>query len=187
MVGKKKACYSYPSSRRTITVTTAISPPKDLTNEKRNTTTIEAAKEVEEASSIHPAPLPVYIPRPRMDQAGPIDINMGPPMPIPVLPKGNKNDDFYKYWDRFTRVKEKKDALKVKAEKKVVTKKDKDGANKAETEVEVKGEEKPSKGREGPSLDKDVEGRPGHPMVRSNTEGVISRYVRFILGAIYLY
>ena len=28
--------------------------------------------------------------------------------------------------------------------------------------------------RTGPSLEKDVEGRPGHPMVRSNTEGVIS-------------
>src|SRR5450759_4359898 len=101
MVGKKKTCYSNSSLRRTVTVTTATPPPIDLTSEKP---IVEIKKEVEEHTFIHPAPLPVYIPRPRMDQ--PLVGGMGPPMPIPVQPKGSKNDDFYKYWDRFTRVKE---------------------------------------------------------------------------------
>jgi hypothetical protein len=136
---------------------------------------LRAAEEVEVVLRAHPAPLPVHIPRPRMDQPGPVDVNAGPPIPIPVPPKEEKNDDFYKYWDRFTRVKEKKDTLKTRAGKKG----DRAGAGKAETEIEKKFEQKTSKSREGPSLDKDVEGRPGHPMVRSNTEGVISRYVRF--------
>jgi hypothetical protein len=39
---------------------------------------------------------------------------------------------------------------------------------KAKSKAEPRGE---------PSLDRDVEGRPGHKLVRSNTEGVVSRYV----------
>lgn len=105
-----------------------------------------------------------------MDQPGPLGLDMGPPLPMPVPPQSKKNDEFYKYWDRFTRVKEKKEGLKRGGKKVVI----KEGARKAEVEVGTKDE---TKGRGGPSLDRDVEGRPGHPMVRSNTEGVISRYV----------
>ncbi|TID23599.1 Methylenetetrahydrofolate reductase 2 [Venturia nashicola] len=95
--------------------------------------------------------------------------------PLPIPPQSKKNDEFYKYWDRFTRVKEKKESLKKNA-KKIGIKEGKEKSSKAETEVETKDETKDeTKGREGPSLDRDVEGRPGHPMVRSNTEGVISR------------
>ncbi|RDI78654.1 Methylenetetrahydrofolate reductase 2 [Venturia inaequalis] len=106
-----------------------------------------------------------------MDQPGPVGMDMGPPLSFPVPPQSKKNDEFYKYWDRFTRVKEKKEALK-KSAKKVLDKDGKGDVRKAETEVRTNDE---TKGRGGPSLDKDVEGRPGHPMVRSNTEGVISR------------
>jgi hypothetical protein len=171
MVGKKKICYSNSSLRRTVTVTTASPPTIDFTNAK---SIVEVKKKVKEQTFIHPAPLPVYIPRPRMDQPGLVG-GLGPPMPIPVPPKGSKNDDFYKYWDRFTRVKEKNDAPKLKTGKKVIAKGVKNGVSKAEAEVKTKADENTTRGREGPSLDKDVEGRPGHPMVRSNTEGVISR------------
>lgn len=108
-----------------------------------------------------------------MDQPGPVGMNMDLPLPKPGPPQSKKNDEFYKYWDRFTRVKEKKEALK-KGAKKVLVKDGKEWLCKAEIEVGTKDEEG---GRGGPSLDKDVEGRPGHPMVRSNTEGLISRYV----------
>lgn len=177
MVAKQsKSSYSYSSLNRNVTVTTAISLPIKPTTE---TPAIELRRDCEE-KQIHPAPLPVYIPRPRpkMDQPGPIGVGMGPPLSIPLPPKGKKNDEFYKYWDRFTRVKEKKEGLK-KGGKKVVVKGGKEEVRKAETEVGTKDE---AKGRGGPSLDKDVEGRPGHPMVRSNTEGVISRYVRSFLS-----
>jgi hypothetical protein len=86
------------------------------------------------------------------DPSLPPPINLqGLPPPIPpmdLIPASNKqkHDDFYKYWDRFVRVK-----------------------GKIKTRKESKGE--------GPSLDRDVEGRPGHKLVRSNTEGVTSRYV----------
>lgn len=106
-------------------------------------------------------------------------MDMGPPLPVLVSTLGKKNDDFYKYWDRFTRVKEKKDAQKTKASKKAVVKEAKEDKNKAKTELGSNDEERIAEGRAGPSLDKDVEGRPGHPMVRSNTEGVVSRCVRF--------
>jgi hypothetical protein len=79
---------------------------------------------------------------------------MDAPALPPLNPIGKKHDEFYKYWDRFMRVKGK-----------ITTK-------------------KASKG-EGPSLDRDVEGRPGHPLVRSNTEGVTSRYV-FIFNTVHV-
>lgn len=175
MVGKhSKTLDSYSSLKRNITVLTAISPSDQPTGE----TPVIGLGGDREDKHIHPAPLPVYIPRPRprMDQPGPGPVDMGPPLPLPVLPRVKKNDEFYKYWDRFTRVKEKKEALK-KGTKKIVNKEGLEKTTKAETKVRLKDE---TKGREGPSLDRDVEGRPGHPMVRSNTEGVISRYVRSI-------
>jgi hypothetical protein len=79
---------------------------------------------------------------PPMDIENQITLGI-PPAPVPE-PAGNKHDDFYKYWDRFVRVK-----------------------GKAQIKRESKGE--------GPSLDRDVEGRPGHKLVRTNTEGVTSR------------
>lgn len=172
MVAKhSKSSYFYSSLKSNVTVTTAISLPIKSTTE---TPAIELRRGCEE-KHIHPAPLFVYIsrPRPKMDQPGPIGVGMGPPLPIPTPPQGKKHDEFYKYWDRFTRVKEKKEGLK-KGGKKVAVKGGKGEVRKAETENGTKDE---AKERGGPSLDKDVEGRPGHPMVRSNTEGVISRYV----------
>jgi hypothetical protein len=107
-----------------------------------------------------------------------IDLDAGPQ--VAATPSGPKHDEFYTYWDRFMRVKEKS---RTKGKKKVVIK-----------EIAVSSSSKgrsdstaghagriPDKNppvfrngrKDGPSLDKDVEGRPGHP-VRSNTEGVIS-------------
>lgn len=92
-----------------------------------------------------------------------------------------KKDEFYKYWDRFLRVKEKSKA-KSKNQKKEIG--GSDNVAKSRTSSASGNGRIPElpptfkQGRrEGPSLDRDVEGRPGHPMVRSNTEGVISRYV----------
>lgn len=174
MVGsKKKNCYTHFCS---LTVTTTI--PLH-TNPTTDTPAINRKGHSEEEKYIHPAPLPIYIPRPIMEQPVLPSMDMRPPLPVLVSTLGKKNDDFYKYWDRFTRVKEKKDAQKTKASKKAVVKEAKEDKNKAKTELGSNDEERIAEGRAGPSLDKDVEGRPGHPMVRSNTEGVVSRCVRF--------
>lgn len=96
-------------------------------------------------------------------------------------PKPTKNDEFYKHWDRFLRVKEKeKSKLKGKGKRRgiaAVEGKSRTSSTSGtgripdQAPVFVHGQRQTA----GPSLDRDVEGRPGHPMVRSNTEGVISR------------
>jgi hypothetical protein len=111
------------------------------------------------------------------------------PEPVPVqlpgkdtnTPAGPKHDEFYKYWDRFMRVKEKSKVKgkKITKEVGVTDAKVRSGSAstgsgaaripEADTPVFKDGR------RDGPSLDKDVEGRPGHPLVRSNTEGVVSK------------
>jgi len=125
-----------------------------------------------------PFPIPVYVPSRRcrdMDlkdpSPAPITIRLvqdpplAPSMPMIPLPApvGRKSDEFYKYWDRFTRAKEKEKGKKKIGKKGGMQ----EGHKRKEGGIQ----------RVGPSLDRDVEGRPGHPMVRSNTEGVVSRYV----------
>lgn len=98
-----------------------------------------------------------------------------------ATPKAAKNDDFYRHWDRFLRIKEKeKSKLKGKAKRRGIASVEGKSRTSStsgtgripnQASVVVDGQRE----RAGPSLDRDVEGRPGHPMVRSNTEGVISR------------
>jgi hypothetical protein len=126
-------------------------------------------------------PLPTTVRNLVMDLPAPVPVSA----PVVETPSGPKHDEFYKYWDRFMRVKEKSKGKGKGKGKKII----KDVAVKDE-----KGRSGSTSGgsgygripdlappvfrdgkREGPSLEKDVEGRPGHPMVRSNTEGVISR------------
>lgn len=127
-------------------------------------------------------PVPITLRNLTTMDAPAIDPNAGPPV-APAAPSGPRHDDFYKYWDRFMRVKEKS---KAKGSKKPVVK------EVAISDIKNGRADSISAGtgsvgripgsvpvfkngkRVGPSLDKDVEGRPGHPMVRSNTEGVIS-------------
>jgi hypothetical protein len=120
-------------------------------------------------------PVPVAVHNLAMDGLAPVAVQQA--APATDTPTGSKHDEFYKYWDRFMRVKE---TTKGKGKKSTrdtrVT--DVKGRSGSPSVVRIPDADPPvfkDGKRVGPSLDKDVEGRPGHPMVRSNTEGVISR------------
>ncbi|KIW06159.1 uncharacterized protein PV09_03321 [Verruconis gallopava] len=115
-----------------------------------------------------------------MDLPEPV-LNPSPP-PNLESSSGPKHDEFYKYWDRFISVKEKTKKSKSRTSLMVTNSATTNAksehpsgtfttARTSNVDSQVYNDGR----RQGTSLEKDVEGRPGHPMVRSNTEGVISR------------
>jgi hypothetical protein len=104
------------------------------------------------------APLPAPLPIPRSPTPEPRPKYVPKGVHPPRQPNGDiihivrvgKNDAFYRAWDRFTQRKDGGDG-------------ERDGSDRGS----VKG---------GPSLERDVEGRPGHVVVE-NEDGVESRYV----------